>query len=216
MYGTHEADLLEALYANGRLYRNDRLGFSMLLPKTVPTYTCRASKTYKIVDIVAMENGDDVYIAPAWYETEDYLGYNPDGSGMYGDCMRHETQANADEYYARAINTTIAKSDADISDFIKKHFGEDCGPFTRGPASQNGIEEIRVTNVALPGIEEPSGLDELACGINWGYILKYNPATRRLLHMSLGQDGFFYLPEEDGTSYSRTIDWTMVRTLRMY
>jgi hypothetical protein len=213
--GLEEADAFEKLFANGKEYRSTRLGFSLLLPKTMPTYMCDYQKPAAMVEVKAVEKDNDVYIGPAWYEENEYLGDNPDGSGRYGECKRREMQVSEDEYFTRIIRTRIVKNDAEIESFIKDNFGEECGPFKRQPSAQIGIEDLKVTNVPRRVVEEPSGLDDFVCVTNYAYVLKYNPATKRVLSMNLGQDGFIYLPKEDGT-FGRALDMTIMRTLRMF
>jgi hypothetical protein len=72
--GLEEAAAFEKLYENGKEYRNERLGFSLLLPKTMPTYMCDYQKPATLVEVNAVEKGNDVYIGPAWYEENEYLG----------------------------------------------------------------------------------------------------------------------------------------------
>jgi hypothetical protein len=213
--GLEEAAAFEKLYENGKEYRNERLGFSLLLPKTMPTYMCDYQKPATLVEVNAVEKGNDVYIGPAWYEENEYLGENPDGSGRYGECKRHEMQVTEDAYFTRIIRTRVVKNDSEIESFIKENFGKECGPFERQPSAQIGIEDLKVKNVPRPGVKEPSGLDDFVCVTNYAYVLKYNPVTKRVLGMNLGQDGFIYLPKEDGT-FGRALDMTIMRTLRMF
>lgn len=215
LIGTEDANTFTKLVANGKEYRNVRLGFSLLLPKTMPTYMCDYQKPAAIVDVHAIENGDNVYIGPAWYESNDYLGSNPDGSGRYGECKRHTMQPKNTEDYTRIIKTRVVKNDSEIQAFIKENFGKECGPFTRKPSMQNGIEDIAIQNVPLPGVTNASGLHDFACAANYVYVFKYNPATKRVLAMNLGQDGFIYLPAADGT-FGQALDLTIMRTLRLF
>ncbi len=213
-HGKHEAALFAILAADNRLYRNENLGFSVRLPWKMLGYSC-SQDIEPAVDLLTTQSGNVVYLHPEWYEDHEYLGENPDGSGKYGDCQRHDMNEDFDDYFARGITVATARNDAEISGFIKEHFGEDCGPFTTGPSLQSGVLDVRVTNVPRPGIEQPSDLGDLACVTNYGYILKYNPTTKRLLHMNLGQDGFIYVPNESG-SHDTPLDWTIARTLRMF
>lgn len=212
LWGMTDADAFEELYANGVQYRNKRLGFSFMLPKTMPTYMCDFTKPATIVDVKAIERDENVFIGPAWYESEAYLGENPDGSGRYGECTRHEMLEEGNDAYTRVIRTAVAENDARIKTFIGDVFGEACGDFERRPSLQNGVEDVIVESHSLA---EASESEEELCVTNYVYVLKYNPATKRILAVNLGQDGFIYLPKKDGT-FGQALDLIMMKTLRMF
>jgi hypothetical protein len=202
----------EYLMENGREYRNERLGFSLLVPRQMTTIVrCTTDESDPIVEVKTLEAGDNVYIGPEWYKEEEYLGDNDDGSARYSEeCNQYEIKASDDEYFARSVRTRIVKNDAEIQAFIKDMFGPACAEFTRTPALQNGIQDLIVKSV---GLDVAAESEEEVCVTNYRYVLKYNPKTRRILGVDLKQEAFFHIPN---SNYDYPLDDAMMRSLRMF
>lgn len=187
------------------LYTNERLGFSILLPKLVDIwvydkdwYKNGKSNQYKIITspVTAFDDGSKSYV---YIST---LGKDFDEDGIITD-QTFESVENS-EYGKWKIEFVDVVDDGDIVDFGKKSYGEGCTVLKKTPFSN----QEDVFDIEFKSVLENTNLEDDSCYFSYArHVVKYNLSLKKLVAWSAGQDVNFIL----GSTTDLDTDWSNVK-----
>lgn len=183
----------QKLADEGIRYTNNISAYSLLIPKEIPLGKCSSPSETTNRALKVFEDGNDVYIAPVAYEDRKYLGSNPDGSGKYGDCETIQntlTQVKADTYkhfyrFGWKISAATVSNDAQLLQFIEKHFGKGCTLANKKLTNQAGVYDVEIQGVSM----DEAGDDD--CLTNFMYAIKQYPSKNKAVLWKMGQESQF-------------------------
>ncbi len=196
-----EPDPLDDLLThNSTLYRNDRLGFSLLLPKEIISLDGGCTQSGSVarvhsaaVAVRAYEEGDRVIIAQA-------ESWTTDGR----TCTRWETTpdtlADFVPHYRWTITGFRATDQEDIDRWLTEALGPGCRVLSLTPAPFPGVQQAEISRYD----------EECMNYANFKHLLYMHPERGRGLFFALGQEAAFWRSADE-----RSYDLEMLASLRV-
>ncbi len=192
-------------------YKNERLGFSIGLPKFIDTIDFDSFEGKKIkTPVAAYEDpqSNSVFIAPThYYET----GYNEfySGQNISSKFLKTDLSALLNNYPIFVWKIEIKNiSQNEINSLVKEKIGPDCKFAGLKSTSVDGLYdvtfEVEPLSVVLP--DEP----DWRCG-NSSFVIKYAPQINKIAFWHLGQESHYSVG--DNQSY-KAFDLEMVESFR--
>lgn len=169
-----------SLDENWQLYRNDRLGFEIKLPKAVNLWTDEgAVKTHPVKTL----------------ENDNIVWFTPEGSPDYVERAKIITGNQPEFEKVQGIPWAIllkkASNDAELENFIQQRYGHECRLGEKKTTNQTGVFDV---SIKTSEGEEPGE----GCFLNWALVIKYAPEKGLVVAWDLGQATTFNTIDSKG------------------
>lgn len=191
--------IVENESSDWKSYRNERLGFSMKIPKKV-----EIGDIYRTEEssVRVFEDGKSnvVYVRPSYYLPLYSVPDRKTGENTFEDLQREE-QTNRLMW---KITIERVATEAELEAFIKQQYGPGCVMGERRQSAQTGVFDV---DIKVPD-------DWAGCGVNWKFVIKYFPERQKVAAWDIGQDVNFVDESEDGQRSIKMFDHEMAESFR--
>lgn len=182
--------------ANNNLYTNNKIGFSLIIPKlTLSSIECKKeADSYRpasgLVPVTFFENNETIYLAADnfYHLTGEQKIYQGQGyTTNFSGCEKLKTSFDLIEkdrissanVSSLKIYATNIKNDSELESYFKSKYGAGC---RLGEKTLSGKDTYTVKILG-----DGKGLDESQCPINFAIVTQYNPIKGKLVIFELGQ-----------------------------
>lgn len=177
--------------ASNNLYTNNKVGFSLILPKTIEINTCQKSDdSYGLggsekTILNFFENGDIIYLAGNYFYNVTGGETTSKGNYIYTGCQRIESTFNSvDQKAAKGgvdalkVYAANVKNESELLQFIKSKYGSAC----RLGEKVTGEGDFSIVKILGDG----KPLDESNCQSN-GVKVSYSSTKNKVVIFEIGQ-----------------------------
>ena len=206
--------------ANNYLYTNNKIGFSLVVPKTFASDKENCKKvddSYQaymgIAPVTFFENGDTFYFAGKYFYRLTGEQKITTGSGgayitKFSGCQKEDVSLASikNNSYTTVFKfyTANVKNDNELENYIKSKYGTGC-KLGEKTLSSNGTYSVKI-------LGDGKELGETQCPINFMIDTEYNPTKGKVVIFELGQDCSFN--KEITPSYGKCTALEIVKSLK--
>lgn len=194
------------------LYMNNKLGFSMKIPKKVST------KNYRF-DVCVKGDEDSVSVLDDNNGNAVFVGINHAYDNKLKKCLEYNlnvakndnNEVEKSQWEIDVINNV--NNEQELGAFVKGKWGKLCGISMQDIFDQKGAYDVTVTNIdnsAMIGNQPKGGY----CIVTGPYVLKYLPEKKKLVYWEPGQDIKFSFASDNGPEQTNKTQEEIIKSFK--